>query len=58
MMDDENKQNHVQQVVRRQLSQDDMREAFRSQYNVRAPNDRFKKLLERLEQAEIDQAQR
>lgn len=52
MMDDEMNQNHLQQVVRRQLSQDDMTEAFRSQYNVLAPDDRFKKLLEQLEQAE------
>jgi hypothetical protein len=55
MMDDEKRQNHVQQVVRRQLSQDDMREALRSHFNVCAPDDRFKKLLERLEQAEKDQ---
>ena len=52
MMNDKKKQNHLQQVVRRQLSQDDMTEAFRSQYNVFAPDDRFKKLLEQLEQAE------
>ncbi|WP_170117107.1 hypothetical protein [Phyllobacterium sophorae] len=52
MMDDEMKRNHLQQVVRRQLSQDDMTEAFRRQYNVFAPDDRFKKLLEQLEQAE------
>ncbi len=52
MMDDEMKHNHLQQVVRRQLSQDDMTEAFSRQYNVFAPDDRFKKLLEQLEQAE------
>ncbi|UXN66298.1 hypothetical protein N8E89_24330 (plasmid) [Phyllobacterium sp. A18/5-2] len=52
MIEDEKKQS---QVVRRQLSQDDLRKAFRSQYNVRAPDDRFKKLLEQLEQAEKDQ---
>jgi hypothetical protein len=51
-MDDEKKQNHLQQVVRRQLSQDDMTQAFRRQYNVFAPGARFKKLLEQLEQAE------
>lgn len=52
MIDDEMKQNHLRQVVRRQLSQNDMTAALRSQYNVFAPDDRFKKLLEQLEQAE------
>lgn len=55
MIEDEKKQGHIQQVVRRQLSQHDLRKAFRSQYNVGALGDRFKKLLERLEQAEKDQ---
>ena len=58
MMDEDKRQKHIQQVVQRQLSQDDLRKAFRSHYKVSAYDDRFKKLLERLEQAEIDQAER
>ena len=54
-MDEDTRQKHIQQVVQRQLSQDDMREAFRSHFMVRPHDDRFNKLLERLEQAEIDQ---
>ena len=55
MIEDKKKQSHIQQVVRWQLSQHDLRKAFRSHYNVGAPGDRFKKLLEQLEQAEKDQ---
>ncbi len=55
MMDEDTRQKHIQQVVQRQSSQDDMREAFRSHFKVSAYNDRFNKLFERLEQAEIDQ---
>lgn len=55
MIEVNKKQSHIQQVVRRQLSQHDLRKAFRSHYNVGALGDRFKKLLERLEQAEKDQ---
>ena len=54
-MDEDTRQKHIQQVVQRQLSQDDMREAFRSHFMVRPHDDQFNKLLERLEQAEIDQ---
>lgn len=56
-MDEDKRQKHIQQVVRRQLGQDDMREAFRSHFKVRN-GDRFNKLLERLEQAEIEQTKR
>jgi hypothetical protein len=57
-MDEDTRQKHIQQVVQRQLSQDDMREAFRSHLKVRTHDDRFNQLLERLEQAEIEQTQR
>ncbi len=57
-MDEDTRQKHIQQVVQRQLSQDDMREAFRSHFKVHTHGDRFNKLLEHLEQAEIDQTKR
>jgi hypothetical protein len=40
------------------MRQDEMREAFRSHFKVHTHGDRFNKLLERLEQAEIEQTKR
>ena len=57
MMDEEKRQTHIQQVVRGQLSQDDMRMAFRSQFQVIANDERFTELLKRLEQAEKKKAE-